>query len=139
MKRLLIVCAAFGLVACHTSPPTSPSDIANTVKLDEKAGIAVETMYTAVVKAGTLAFRAGVVKPSTNPLVKSAGFCGLVLANQFTVTDTGSRLSSLECKLRAARDKTRKAYDTVNALSYDTAAREAVALGNEIISLIQGN
>lgn len=142
MKKFLIGFAALSLVACNTAPPSSiptPGQIADRVKLDEKAGIAVETMYTALVTAGALAFRSGVVKPSTNPSVQTPGFCGLVLAGQFTPTDRGSQVSAIECRLRDARDKTRTAYDAANADGYDTAARLATTLGKELLALLRSN
>lgn len=118
-------------------PPAG--EVADKTKLDEKAGIAVETMYTAVVKAGSLAFRAGLIAPSTNPLVHQDGFCILVVQGSFTPTDLGSRVNTLECQLRRARDLTRSAYEAGNADSYDTAAREAVRIGKELLSLLGSN
>ena len=94
--------------------------------LDEKAGIAVETMYTALAKAGALAFRVGIVKPSADPAIQREDFCTLVESGQFLPTDKGGQVSALECRLREARDATRLAYAAGNATDYDTAAREAV-------------
>ena len=146
MKKLLFAMVLTLVAACspiNTAanlgglPPAS--EVADSVKLDEKAGIAVETMYTAVVKAGALAYRAKVVPISTNPLVHADGFCALVWQGGFQPTDLGSRVNSLECQLRRARDLTRSAYDAGNADSYDRMAREAVRLGKEILALLGSN
>ena len=118
-------------------PP--PVEVADQSKLDEKVGLAVETLYTATAKAGALAFRAGLVAPSANPLVHQEGFCRLVWQGQFTITDLGSRVNSLECQLRRARDLTRAAYDAANQESYDRSAREAIRIGKELLALIGGN
>lgn len=145
MKRLIALFAALSLAACSpiltglATMAGAPSAVADKTVLDEKAGLAVETMYAAVARAGALAFRTGLVKPSDNPAVQSDGFCALVRARAFEPTDRGSEVMALECKLRAARDLTRQAYDAGNATSYDQAAREAVALGRELLALIKGN
>lgn len=148
MKKLAFVFAVLSLSACApvltglatlAGAPASPSAVANKVVLDEKAGIAVETMYTAVVKAGALSFRAGLIAPSANPLVRQAGFCTLVVQGTFQPTDLGSRVNALECKLRRARDLTRSSYDALNADGYDKAARDAVSIGKEILALLGGN
>lgn len=148
MRSLLIAIAALALSACApvlsglatmAGAPSSPAAIADKTTLDEKAGIAVETMYTAVVKAGSLAFRTGIVQPSSNPAVQQDNFCALVKAKVFEPTDTGSELAALECRLRAARDLTRDAYDAGNAATYDRAAREAVALGREMLAMLKGS
>lgn len=118
-------------------PP--PGQVANTVVLDEKAGIAVETMYTATVKAGALAFRSGLIQPSANPEVHAPGFCAKVATNSVLLSDTGARVNALECKLRAARDLTRAAYDAGNGDSYDTAAREAIRIAKELLGLLGSN
>jgi hypothetical protein len=144
MKKLLIAAVAFALSACGTvgtlpaGLPTSPAAVADKTVLDEKAGIAVETMYTAVTRAGALAFRSGLVKPSTNAAVQRDDFCPRVLARLFEPTDRGSAVMAVECKLRVARDATRRAYDAGNASGYDVAAREAIALGRELLALIRG-
>jgi hypothetical protein len=143
MKKLLLIPLLALVAACSPLdtaagvgglPP--PGEVANTVKLDEKAGIAVETMYTATVKAGALAFRSGLISPSANPEVHAPGFCAKVAAGTFIVTDTGSRVNALECKLRAARDLTRASYDALNGESYDAAAREAIRSAKELLSLL---
>ena len=141
MKKIFLTCfVGLGLVACNPSgtlPP--PGEVANQTVLDEKAGIAVETMYTAVARAGALAFRAGLIQPSTNPAVQAEGFCTTVLSGEFRFTDRGSQVAALECELRHARDLTRAAYDAGNSDSYDTAAREAVRIGRQLLTLIGGN
>lgn len=146
MKRLIaLACLSLSLSGCALLPalmggvPTSPAAVANQTVLDEKVGIAVESMYTATARAGALAFRAGLVEPSSNPAVQSDDFCPKVLARLFEPTDRGSSVMAVECKLRAARDATRRAYDAGNAQGYDVAAREAVALSREFLALIRGN
>jgi hypothetical protein len=146
MKKLFLIPLLALSAACHPLdlaagiggvPP--PAELANKTPLDEKAGIAVETMYTAVVKAGALAYRAKVIPVSTNPAIQRDDFCVLVIARKFVPTDLGSRINALECRLRLARDMTRAAYDAGNGDSYDTAAREAVRLGKEILALFGSN
>jgi hypothetical protein len=146
MKKLLIpllalaaACSPLATAAHLGGLPASPGTVANATPLDEKAGIAIETLYTAVAKAGALAFRTGLVPISTNPAVQRSDFCVVVLAGSFTPTDTGSKITALECKLRQARDLTRSAYDAGNSDSYDTAAREAVRIGKEILALLGSN
>lgn len=147
MKRLflplLAACTLLsgcgGLGALVAGLPASPAAVSNTTTLDEKGALAVETLYTAATRAGALAFRTGLVKPSTNPAVQSDGFCPLVLAGSFTSTDRGSAVAALECKLRSARDKARQAYDAANATTYDQATRAAIALANELLALIHGD
>jgi hypothetical protein len=141
-KLILIPLILLSTSACADKLATSlghlpaPVDVADKIVLDEKAGIAVETMYTALVKAGSLAYRSGLIQKSTNPIVFQDNFCALVLANQFTVTDRGSQVNALECRIRDARDKTRAAYDALNATGYDIAAKSAVALGKEFLALL---
>lgn len=148
MKRLMLIFAALSLSACAPllsgllsmgGVPASPAAVADKTVLDEKAGIAVETMYAATARAGALAFRTGVVTPSTNPAVQLDSFCPLVLANAFEPTDQGSAVMALECKLRSARDRTRDAYKALNATSYDQAAREAISIARELLALIRGS
>lgn len=143
MKKLFIGLITIALCACspintaaHLAGLSTPTAVADKVVLDEKAGIAVESMYVAIVKAGALAFRAGFIAPSTNPIVRQSDFCSLVLAGSFTVTDLGSRVNTLECQLRAARDLTRLAYDAGNAATYDKAARDAVSIGKTLLALL---
>lgn len=141
MKKLLLI-PLFALASACSLPSAGipgPSTVANKVVLDEKTGIAIETMYTAITRAGALAFRTGVVKPSTNPAVQRNDFCVVVLAGKFVITDLGSKVSALECRLRQARDLTRQAYDASNADSYETAAREAISVGRQILDLIGSN
>lgn len=145
MKRLFVIPLLAFAVACGPLDAAAgvggipaPGTLANKTTLDEKAGIAVETMYTATVKAGALAFRSGLVQPSANPTVRREDFCSLVAKGEFMPTDTGSRLNSLECQLRAARDLTRSAYDAGNGESYDAAAREAIRIAKEFLKLVGG-
>lgn len=143
-KGLIALMLAAALSACGLTPPlggipATPGEVADQTVLDEKAGIAVETMYSAVARAGALAFRSRLVQPSTNPAVQSDSFCAQVIAGTFEPTDRGSAIMALECKLRRARDLTRQAYDAGNATSYDRAARDAVAIGRELLALIRGD
>lgn len=145
--RTLLVAAALTLTACGpmlsmlttAGIPTTPAAVADKTVLDEKVGIAVETMYAATARAGALAFRSGLIDPSIDPAVQRDDFCPKVLAGLYEPTDRGSSVMSAECKMRAARDATRRAYDAGNAQSYDVAGREAVALSREILALIRGN
>jgi hypothetical protein len=142
MKRLILIAAfALALPGCAMLPALmgGPATVANKTTLDEKGGLAVETLYAAAARAGALAFRAHVIEPSTNPAVQSDGFCALVRAHAFEPTDRGSSVMAIECKLRAARDAARTAYDATNAATYDEATREAVALGRELLALIGSN
>jgi hypothetical protein len=148
MKKLIVALCALALTACTpvlaglatmAGAPASPAAIADKTVLDEKAGIAVETMYAAVARAGALAFRAGLIKPSVDPEVQRDDVCALVAAKSYEPTDRGGELVALECKLRAARDLTRRAYDTGNAATYDVAARDAIALGREMLAHMKGN
>lgn len=149
MKRtILTVLACIALTACApllsglasmAGAPAAPVAVADKTVLDEKAGIAVETMYAAVARAGALAFRTGIVKPSSDPAVQRDDFCARVLAKTYEPTDRGSMVMALECRLRQARDMTRRAYDAGNATSYDSAAREAITLGRELLALIRGD
>lgn len=148
MKKLLSLFAILSLTGCGpmlsvlggmASVPTSPSAVAETTVLDEKAGLAVETMYAATARAGALAFRTGIVTPSNDPAVQRDDFCPKVLAKIYEPTDRGSAVMAIECKLRFARDKTRQAYDAGNAQSYEQAGREAVSLSRELLALIREN
>lgn len=143
--KVLTLFAALSLSGCASVPaligaPSSPAAVADTTVLDEKASIAVETLYTAVTRAGALAFRAGIVKPSSNPSVQRDDFCPRIIDGDFDllVSDRGSHVMALECQLRAARDKTRAAYDAGNAVTYELAARQAIGLGRETLALIRG-
>ena len=147
-KTIFAALASLSLTACApmltglaplAGAPSSPAAVADKTVLDEKAGIAVETMYAAVVTAGALAYRTGAVKPSVDAAVQRDDFCKLVYAKVYEPTDRGGSLAALECQLRRARDMTRDAYDAGNATSYDRAAREAVALGREMLALVKGN
>lgn len=146
MKKLFMIPLLALAVACsplNTAagigglPP--PGEVANKTVLDEKAGLAVEALYTAVAKAGTLAYQSKLIAVSTNPQVHTAGFCTLVIQGSFVPTDVGSRVNALECKLRRARDLTRLAYDAGNGDSYDKAARDAIRIGRELLTLLGSN
>ena len=149
MKKLLITAlAALSLAGCTladlavgalgaTAPP--PVQIANQTTADERAGLLVETLYTAAARAGALAFRLRTPAPSTNPAVQRDDFCQLVTSRQFEPTDNGSRLAALECRLRAERDRARRAYDAGNSDNYDAAVREVDALARELLALTRGN
>jgi hypothetical protein len=146
VRRLMLpLFAALALSGCAGMLPAligaagSPAKVADKTVLDEKTGLAVETLYSAAARAGALAFRAHVVEPSSNPAVQSDSFCALVNAKAFEPTDSGSAVMAIECKLRSARDAARRAYDAGNATTYDQATREAVALGREMLALIRGN
>lgn len=149
MKKLcLAVMAALSLSACApmlsglatmAGAPPAPVVVADKTKLDEKAGLAVETMYTALTTAGALAYRTKLVAPSVDAAVQRDDFCALVYAKLYEPTDRGGTLASLECQLRRARDLTRQAYDAANADAYDKAAREAVAIGRTMLALTKGN
>lgn len=134
---LLAILGAFLLGGCVTAIPANPAAVSDRVVLDEKAGLAVETMYTALARAGALAFRTGLVTPSSNPAVQRDDFCTVVTGGGFVVTDRGSQVMALECRVRWARDKTRQAYKVANATAYDSAAREAIGLGKELLALIK--
>lgn len=145
---LLLFAAAISLSACGpmlsaigglASVPESPSAIAENTVLDEKFAIAVESMYTATARAGALAFRTGIVTPSSDPAVQGDDFCPKVLARIYEPTDRGSSVMAAECKLRKARDTTRAAYAAGNAATYNEAGREAVSLSRELIALIRDN
>lgn len=147
-KTILAVLACFALTACAplltglatmAGAPAAPVVVADKTVLDEKAGIAVETMYASLARAGALAFRTGLVKPSSDPAVQRDDFCARVLAKTYEPTDRGSTVMAVECRLRQARDMTRRAYDAGNATAYDTAAREAIALGREFLALTRGD
>lgn len=131
--------AGCGAIGALTGLPTAPVQVANNTVMDEQVGIAVETLYAAVARAGALAFRTGIVAPSTNPAVQQDTFCALVRGGEFEPTDRGSQVAALECRLRAARDLTRSAYRAGNASTYRSAAAEAIAIGRELLALIRGN
>lgn len=144
MKRLLIIAAALCLPSCAALGPLagmmmgSPAQVANTTTLDEKAAIAIESAYTAAATAGKVAFKAGLIAPSTDADVQRPAFCKLVLAELATVTDTGGRIAALDCRAYEAVQKTRRAYDAGNSSSYSAAGSEAVTLLRELVNLIKG-
>lgn len=147
MKKLLLVpLVALSLGGCgpmlgallNTAAPP-PQAVANRTVLDEQGALTVEALYTAAARAGALAFRTGIIQPSSNPAVQQDNFCQLVMARVFTPTDRGSSVAALECKLRAARDAVRHAYDAGNAADYATAMVEARAASNQILAFIHGD
>lgn len=147
MKLLLIPLVALSLSGCGMIPTLlggmaqapAPQQIADQTTADEIGGIGIETLYAASARAGALAFRAGIVTPSTNPAVQSDGFCALVRARAFEPTDRGSEIMALECKLRAARDAGRAAYDAGNSQSYTAAYAQAESFARELLALIRGD
>ena len=145
MKKLFLFAAVISLTACGPmlsvlgGIPSAPVVVAEKTTLDETAGLAVETMYTATARAGALAFRTGIITPSSDPAVQRDDFCPKVIANIYEPTDRGSSVMALECKLRKARDTVRSAYTAGNAASYDSARKEAIATAREIIALIREN
>ena len=139
MKRLIlaILPLALGASACTaTAGLPGPAAISDRTKLDERIGQGVETIYTAAARAGALAFRAGIVKPSSDPAVQTGDFCPRVMAGTYSPTDRGSKVMTLECRLRAVRDGTRAAYDAANAATYEEGLTRATALGKELLALI---
>ena len=54
-------------------------------------------------------------------------------------TDKGGDVMALECKLRAVRDKSRAAYEALNAEDYNQAEQEARALSREMLALTREN
>lgn len=146
MNRLaFILAAALALAGCTPMLAAggllsgSPAAVADRTTLDERTGLAVETMYTATARAGALAFRTGVVQPSRDAAVQRDDFCDLVAAREYEPSDRGGAVMAAECKLRAARDAVRRAYDAGNASSYAAAATEAVAIAREMLALIRGD
>lgn len=133
----LSACSALGLLAgaANTVAPP-PVQIANQTTLDEKGAIAVEALYTGFARAGALAFRTGAVTPSSNPAVQSNDFCPRILRREIDATDTGMSLAAVECRLRAARDAARAAYDAGNAVSYQAAFSSAMLAYTEGMALI---
>lgn len=142
MRRLIFAALApFALCGCAAlgGLPASPGTVADGTTLDERAGLAVETMYAATARAGALAFRTGIVTPSRDAAVQRDDFCELVAAGAYEASDRGGEIMAVECRLRAARDATRDAYDAGNATSYAAAATRAVGLAREILALIRGD
>lgn len=135
MNRLILA-AALALSAC-TTLPDSPSVVADETALDERTGLLVETLYSTATSAGTLAFRAGIIRPSVDPEVQRDDFCALVA--DYEPSDRGGEAMALECRLRAARDATRAAYDAGNATDYAAASDMAMSLARELLALIRGD
>ncbi len=147
MKRLLIAIAALSLAGCApllsgllsaganaSLPP--PQQVANQTTLDEKGAIAIEALYTGFARAGALAFRTGAVTPSTNPAVQRDDFCPRILRREIEASDTGMSLMAVECRLRAARDAARAAYDAGNSANYNAAFSSAMLAYTEGMALI---
>lgn len=135
----LALAGCTSLLGAALSGLPAPSQAANATTLDERAGLAVETMYAATARAGALAFRTGIVQPSRDAAVQRDDFCRQVAAGSYEATDRGGEVMALECKLRAARDATRRAYDAGNSRSYAEASTEAVAVARELLALIRGD
>ena len=144
MRRLfslfMLMLAVPAVTACTTLSNLSggPVTVADQTQLDEQLGIAVETMYTATARAGAFAFRARIVEPSSDAAVQEPDFCEQVMAGNYEPSDTGGKVSALECRLRYARDATRSAYDAGNSTSYFSAGKEAIRLAKEILALVRG-
>lgn len=142
MRKFLLAIPLLLLAACAgstglTGIPTAPVEIADATTLDEKTAIAVETLYTAAAEAGTLAFRLGVAKVTTDPTALRDDFCAVVKTG-YTAPDQGAAVRKLECQLRAARDATRSAYDAGNAASYAQASTLAIDLAGKLLAAIKG-
>lgn len=115
-------------------PP--PRVFADRTTLDEKGALAVEALYTGFARAGALAFRTGAVAPSRNPAVRRDDFCPRILSRALEPDDRGMELAALECRLRAARDAARAAYDAGNAAGYQSAFANAMLAFTEGMALI---
>jgi hypothetical protein len=134
----LLVMALAIMAACAPNAP--PNQAAESTVLDEKAAIAVETIYATSTRAGALAYRIGIVEPSDDPLVQRDDFCAAIAAIEggYDPPDRGAQLAQLECRLRQARDTARAAYDAGNAETYDEAFAQAMALATSINTIIGG-
>lgn len=144
MRKIFLVLIAGSLSGCALLPALTgmsslprPQAVADRTSLDEAGALSVETLYAATARVGALAFRSGLITPSTNPAIQLDNFCEVVNAGAFEPTDRGSQVSALECKLRAFRDATRAAYRAGNSADYATAIRNAVAAGRELLALIR--
>lgn len=145
LRALLAAVLAASLSACAAIPALlgsavgsiapAPVTVANQTTLDEKGAIALETLYTTFARTGALAFRTGIVTPSPNPAVQRDDFCPRVLRHEIEPTDRGMEVMALECRLRAARDAGRAAYDAGNAASYQQAFSLGLAAFNEGMAL----
>lgn len=113
IKRILIALALFPALTACPGPLPAPNSIANRTVLDEKVGLAVETAYTGAARALALAIRAGQIRDV-------------------------AAVEEIRAKARAAVLATRAAYDAGNASSYDSAARQALALIGQINRLTGG-
>lgn len=146
LKPLFAALAALCLSACSMLPGLAagvlgasappPVQVANQTTLDEKAALAIESFYTGFARAGALAFRTGAVTPSSNPAVQRDDFCPRILRREIEPSDTGMSLMAVECRLRAARDAARAAYDAGNAANYNAAFSSAMLAYTEGMALI---
>ena len=119
MKRLVFATfATLALAGCGPMQladiPASPSEAADRTVLDEKAGIAIETAYTAAAEAARLAIIAEVVTPAQ-----------------------AERIAVLDRQAYAIVQQTRAAYDAGNAASYEAAAAQALPILRELVAAIQ--
>jgi hypothetical protein len=97
MRRFALLLALAPLAACHVS---SPSDVAQSTVLDEKAGIAAETLYTAASKVGQNLVAAGRMSRETYRALDQRAYTALLV--------------------------TRAAYRAGNAASYNAAMIEEI-------------
>lgn len=114
----------------------APAAVADRTTLDEKGALAVEALYTGFARAGALAYRTGAVAPSTDPAVRRDDFCPRILRREIEPADRGMELAALECRLRAARNAARAAYDAGNAAGYQAAFANAMLAYTEGMALI---
>lgn len=135
----LVLASCAPMLAALGGVAASPAAVADKTTVDERGGLAVETLYAAAAQAGALAFRAGVVQPSADAAVQRDEFCQLVAARLYDPTDRGGQLMAVECKLRAARDAARRAYDAGNSSGYALALTEASGYARELLALIRGD
>lgn len=114
---VLIAAASLSLASCNTTGaggiPGSPSEVADRTTLDEKVGIAAETIYTGANRAAALAIRTGLV------------------SNTATIT----RIGQLDLEAKSHLQKVRDAYAAGNATSYDVAFRDLNKTANELLAL----
>lgn len=129
-----LLLSSAGSMADAALPP--PQHVADQTTLDEKGALAVEALYTGFARAGALAYRTGAVAPSRNAAVQRDDFCPRTLRHEIEASDRGMELAALECRLRAARDAARAAYDAGNAASYQAAFSNAMLAYAEGMALI---
>lgn len=133
-----------GLGACNGSLPVdipTPSNAANSTTADERAGLAVETAYSATAEFATLAFRSGLIAPTQSAEARAPDFCGRVLAGRVNAAalDRGGRILAADCRAYRAVLVARAAYDAGNASDYRTAAAEAQRAVVDFLALVKGN